>query len=187
MWDKATWEFINTFAAWAAAIATLLAVVLALHYSRRDRKIRLRVYCGIRKIGSMGVPFENWKDILLINVTNIGHRQAVANSIYWKLGIFRPTIAVQTIMPDPNSSPFPVKLADGEQADYRIPLEEFKKNINVFLEEVFEKTFPELRLKYIKIGAETSTGDRFESRIEESFRVWLREQAEIIHNKAKKP
>jgi hypothetical protein len=55
MWDKATWQFINTFADWFAAAGTIAAVIVAIYLARLDKTIRLKVNAGARLMVTAGV------------------------------------------------------------------------------------------------------------------------------------
>src|SRR3989442_3915635 len=52
--DYQFWTFVNSFASWLSAAATVAAVVTALYLARRGDRIRLRVRCGIRIVIAQG-------------------------------------------------------------------------------------------------------------------------------------
>jgi hypothetical protein len=58
--DQETWQYINAASSWLSAIATLAAVVVALHLARKDNRIELEVRAGIRKVGHL----PGGKDVL---------------------------------------------------------------------------------------------------------------------------
>jgi len=167
--DRTTWQFINSFSSWLSAIGTVAAVIVALYLARRDKRIRLQVSAGIRLIVTQGIKGKH-PDFLTIRVTNIGHREAQLTNIGWKVGFFRKKHAVQTTMRDGISSDLPVRLKDGEEASYYIPLD--NRNINWMEDFVkdFMSKYPTIISRSIKIIADTSVGTKFESRIEKGLR-----------------
>jgi len=88
--DHNTWQFINSFAPWLAAIGTLLAVILSLYLARRDRNIRLTVDAGLVVMVPDGGGSS--EDIIMISATNIGHRSVVLTSFFGKLEFLKSTI-----------------------------------------------------------------------------------------------
>ncbi len=171
--DKVIWEFVNTFAPWLAAIGTLAAVVTSLYLAMRDRRIRLNVGAGVRKIATMGQTVDQGADVISIYVTNIGYRSATVTGLFWKCGVFKKTIFEIIPGNDFHSSTLPVKLVDGEEASYRIPQNLFlETNIKTFERRISRK-YLKLRLKFMKIGVYTSIGKTFQFRIEEGLQDWF--------------
>jgi len=79
--DKSTWQFINSFAPWLAALGTLLAVIISLYLARRDKQIRISVNAYITTLIN-SLNNSNQSDrYLCIEVTNTGHRTANITSI----------------------------------------------------------------------------------------------------------
>lgn len=177
--DQETWRFINTFAPWLSAIGTLSAVAVALYLSRRDRRLRLEVSAGRRLIITQGVGEP--QTYLAIKVVNVGHREAEVTSIGWRVGLFRRQCAIQSIMSDGISSTLPVRLKDGEEANYFLPLNEDAKWLNIFVRD-FLLLHPKLWVWTIRIRARTSVGPMFESKIEKGLRDFLLKEVRRQHN-----
>ena len=114
MIDKSTWEFINTFAPWFAAIGTLAAVIVSLYLARQDRRIKLMVSAGHRKMVTPGKQGKH-PDYIVISVTNVGHREAQVTGLGWEVGLIKKEQAYQSIILDGFSSSIPVRLKDGEK------------------------------------------------------------------------
>lgn len=171
IFSEDTWKFINTFAPWFSAIGTITAVILSLHLARRDKHIRLEVTGGHRLIVTPGVPGPH-PEYLVINIVNVGHREAQIKNIGWKVGIFKKRYAVQTTTNDGTSSPLPIRLKDGEEAKYFVPLNEETKWSERFAKDML-KPFPRLQAYFVRVQAFTSVGDTFESRIEKGLREKL--------------
>lgn len=171
LWTQDTWRFINSFAPWLSALGTLSAVLLSLHLARGDKMVRLEISAGHRLIVTPGTPGP-WPEYLSINIVNVGHRDAQVTNIGWKVGILRKRHAVQTTMPDGMSSPLPVRLRDGEEAKYLIPL----NNTTNWLDDFGTKMltpFPWLQCFFVRVQVFTSIGKTFEAPIERGLRTKL--------------
>lgn len=104
----------------------------------------------------------------MIRVVNIGNREAQITNIGWKVGLFGRQNAIQTTSNDGMSSSIPVRLKDGEEANYYIPLTGTNWLENFARE--FLRSFPEIRSRFIKVQVFTSVGRIFEERIEKGLR-----------------
>jgi hypothetical protein len=170
--DENIWKFINTFAPWLSALGTLAVVITSLYLAMRDRRIRLKVKAGFRRIVAIGQTLNQGANVISIYVTNTGYRSVTIIGLYWKFGIFRKRIYEQTPGYDFNSSSLPVKLADGEEASYHIPEIFFKRNLTT-LEQGISKEYLKLGVKFIKIGVYTTLGKTFEYTIEKGLQTWF--------------
>lgn len=131
-----------------------------------------------------GIPGPH-PEYVFINIVNIGHREAQVTNIGWKAGLFKKQHALQTTSNDGLSSPLPVRLRDGEEAKYFIPLSKEKQWLKDFAKGML-LPFPKLRSYFLKIQAFTSVGNKFESRIEKGLREMLVESLKDKkgHNKS---
>jgi hypothetical protein len=131
--DVEFWKFINSFALWFSAFGSLSAVICALYLARQDKRVRLEVVVGHRLILTPGEepPHPSY---LAIKVTNIGHREAQLSNLTWTTGIFKKTHAVQVVSSDSISSPMPIRLKDGEEANYFIRLDDERDWLADFIE-----------------------------------------------------
>jgi hypothetical protein len=164
------WKFINTFAPWLSAFGTICAVILSLHLARRDKTIRLEVSAGHRLRVAPGTPGP-YREYVVIKIVNIGHREAQITGVGWKIGFFRRQWAFHITNNDGMSSNIPIRLKDGEEANYYIPLNKINWLQN-FAQD-FLKSFPTIRSRFIKVAVSTSVGKWFEERIETSLRKML--------------
>lgn len=183
MFDRTTWEFINTFASWFAALGTFLAVVTSLYLARRDMVIRLAVNAGIRKIVLSGQPIVSGQDVVSINVTNVGRRGASVTGIFWKAGILRPDFFEQV---PPASIQLPVKLSDGDEVVFRFPMQQFEQGVLAIIERLAARPFPTLQARSIKAGVYTSAGGPFMTTIEHRLKQWF-VSATLKHRKKQTP
>ncbi len=167
--DRATWEFINSFSPWLSAFGTIAAVVVALYLARVDKRVRLEVSAGMRLIVTPGVSGPH-PEYLAIRIVNIGHREAQVTNIGWKAGLLKKKLAVQTTMKDGLSSDIPVRLKDGQEANYYIPLNENTNWLRDFVKDFLPNKFIRLRSRFIKVTVHTSIGKSFEAQIEKGLR-----------------
>ncbi len=172
MFDTETWKFINTFAPWLSAIGTLIAVIVTIYLSRKDKTVKLKVGAGVRMM--IGDDFMGEPKYLTIYITNVGLRETKVTSIGWKVGYFKKQYAVQGVINDGFSSKLPIKLNDGEEAHYHIPLDKATNWIDKFVQQ-FLINRSKISFKFIKIQVFVSTGDKFESRIENNLKEKLLE------------
>ncbi len=125
------WEIIPL---WLGSIGTLAAVIVALYLARRDRKIKCSVNVNI------SVLFDNFSSsqekYLSITITNRNYRSFKFTGISWRKGIFKKTYLWQVPPQNEYSTSGTVKLEDGDEAKYLIPIDTFEKHI-----------YPELRVK----------------------------------------
>lgn len=166
--DRATWEFINSFSSWLSAFGTIAAVIVALYLARIDKRVRLEVSAGIRLIVTPGVPGPH-PEYLAIRIVNIGHREVQVTNIGWKVGLLKKKLAVQTTIKDGLSSDLPVRLKDGQEASYCIPLNENTNWLRDFVKDFLPNKY-RLRSRFVKVTVNTSIGKSFESQIEKGLR-----------------
>jgi hypothetical protein len=180
IFDKETWEFINTFAPWLSAIVTIFAVVVSLCLARRSESIKLNITAGHRLMATPGIKGP-YPEYLAISIVNTGHRDVQITNIGWKVGFFKKQMqhAIQLIDPDGMSSPLPVWLRYGEQANYYIPLGIKREWLEDFTRD-FYNHHPQSRVKHTKIIVSTSLGKTLESTIEDGLQKII---LEYIENK----
>jgi hypothetical protein len=169
-------KFINTFAPWLAAIGTLAAVWVALYFARNDKRIRLEVNAGHRLMITQGQKGPH-PEYLLIRIVNLGHREAQITNIGWKVGLFKKQHAIQTTIQDGISSRLPVRLKDGEEASYYIPLHGEYSWLDGFINDFYQNN-PKSIVKHTKIQVFTSVGKTFESTIEKGLQKYILEYIE---------
>jgi hypothetical protein len=165
MWN---WQLINSFADWFSALGTIGAVIVALYLAGQDKRIRLRVSAGHRELVSQGLKGPP-PQYLTIRVTNVGHREVQVTGIGWRIGLFKKSYAQQTIMVDGVSSTLPVRLRDGEEAVYYIPLFDEMNWLGRFIEKMLSPALRwRLRFTYVRIF--TSVGKVFEEPLEQGMK-----------------
>lgn len=175
--ETINWPLINSFAGWLSAIGTLLAVIVSLYLARRDSRIRLKTSVGRRKIFTTGPAPPEGKDSIIIAVTNVGRRVTTVTGLFWKNRLVRNAYAMQNPGRAPLSAQIPIRLQDGDEADFTVVLKDFAINDPA----VFVRMLPwprSLTVRFLRMQLRTSTGEIFRARIEKSLRKWLLEYVE---------
>lgn len=112
----------GSVADWVSGIGSLSAVVTALYLSHWSQWVRLAFSC--RHMAAIGTGIQS-QDLVMFSATNIGSRSAVVRNITMRVGVFRPRHAVMMLHHrDLYCAGIPKPLADGESADWGIPLDD---------------------------------------------------------------
>jgi hypothetical protein len=165
---RVDWKFINTFAPWFSALGSLAAVITALYLARTERTVDLKITAGVRVVAA---PPQNPEKCVYVEVVNRGRRRAIVDSILWRLP--RPFSEYEYVwIPSANSlsERIPATLEDGQRARFIGPLEGFTAN---FLEVVGTGWTRRIKARLLRVAVTTSTGRRFERRIEKGLRKAL--------------
>ncbi len=175
--NRETWEFINSFAPWLAALGTISAVVVSLLLALRTTKIKLKTKAAIYNIVAPGQRVSDSPEYVQIQVVNHGFRDATVNGIMWSykpvLGRRRTFVMVPPA--NPYSSTLPAKIAHGDSANFLLTIDEFKRGADTLLDVVLKAKRPESAVGRIRAGVYTSTGDEFLTRIDKTLREQLLE------------
>ena len=142
----------------------MAAVATSLYLASGQTKVKLRVSAAHRFTVWSGEP-QLPKEVLNIEVVNLGLCDVKVIKIEWKAGILRKRYLYQTISESAFSSPLPIHLAHGEQAIYIIPFESWIKNFRQHL-----RPLPRLRVCLLSIQVVTSVGQTKKGRIERELR-----------------
>lgn len=145
------WTKIGALGQLAGALATFLAVIVSLYVVITDRREGVKLVVGKRKIIGGGVNL----DVISFEITNVGARPFVINSIGWRTGWFKRgpqslkyKWAIQLGDNSMFSTQLPHLLQQGQSASVTIPTNMFFKNNSK------EKSLFRSRkfLKYINVG-----------------------------------
>lgn len=180
--DQETWKFINSFAPWLSAMGTLVAVVVALYLSQRDRRIHLKVRASLRVRLVRGGGLGGGARFVSVNISNIGRRATSVTGLGFKF----PTACRGEVLPPlPEGSALPVKLEDGDEAAYLYPLEAFCDGIFAVVPPKSFMPAPSIRLRLARCIVATShrraflvpfTGD-LRQELADRVRILVRPQA----------
>lgn len=169
-------QALEVFGVWFAAIATLLAVYVALHIANRSTRQILKVTARPMLEVSMGggVP----KPIFHISATNLGNRPATITHLGAQAFLNSSSFIVTTGMP--GSSPIPTTLNDGDTAHWRFP-ETTPKDENWYRDFAShfkkESRFKQwLSVRTFRFLVVTSLGNTFFSKPSGEFRKKVLEQ-----------
>jgi hypothetical protein len=170
------WNFINGFSGWLSALGTLLAVIVSLWLARRDSSVRLKVHVGIRKIFVERKIYERpaeEPDFLLIAVTNVGRRVVTVTGLLWKNRLVPRLWVFQMPGEAPLSAQLPIRLQDGDEADFAMPLSGLAA-VNESAD--FKALIPRpriLTIRFLRMLVRTSTGELIASPLEKELRKWF--------------
>lgn len=155
------WAFINSFAAWFAAIGTIGAVIVSLYLASRRQKARAKVRVGSRIIVEEGGKGP-YPEYLMFSIANSGDMPITINQIGWKVGLFKKRAAIQLI-DNTLSSELPIELKHGQEAKWFTPIKRVDRPwIKNFCEYMM---MPKYRTSCFTLRAE------FYSSIGQTFRV----------------
>ncbi|WP_144900673.1 hypothetical protein [Luteimonas cucumeris] len=111
----------GSVADWVSGIGALTAAIVALYLARRSERIRLKGHCGIMVLFFPGGPKQ---DVFVVSATNVGTRSTIVNNIGMRVGRFKnKRQAVIGINATLYSAGVPHALADGQTANWHIPLD----------------------------------------------------------------
>ena len=177
--NKEIWEFINSFAPWLSAFGTLAAVITSLYLARRYDRIALKIKLGIRKAAVLRKDgLEHSEELVWLNITNLGRRSTTITNLHWQPVPWSKKGIIWLAPQNKYSSKFPVSLSDGEDANFALPLEEFRENFKDFAHELFSGINGAVRLSLLKMSVHTSTGAVFKRRPEKPLLKLFRRLAE---------
>lgn len=168
--DRDVWKFVNTFAGWLSAVGTIAAVIVALYLARRDKMIRLDIVAQMMKRLVPGRPPEDYVTVL---IRNLNPRSTLVTHVYWRNPLSRRSTLVQEFGGKLRND-LPRRLADGDEALLSIPLDDFEQNLKEFKSILFP--FPRLKIRFLKVGAITSVGERSEAYVHHTLRNWMLER-----------
>jgi len=156
---------------WFAALATFLAVLVALYLSRKVEKVHLKTHAGLRLvIRGDGSPQE---EHLNISVTNLGERPVTINSAGWAIGKRKHRrFCIQTVS-GRYTSQYPIELAHGKSAQFMVSFLETPNWLDEFAEG-FVKDLSDKSLKTLVAQVHTSVGKTVEVRPEDDLLERLR-------------
>ena len=169
--DSTQVDILNRVPDWITAVGTLLAVIVALYLARRDRLIRCVVNTNIYVL--VDPTQANHPTFVTILVTNIGTRSFVLSSISWRTGLLVRIHFVMIPAINEYSSCFPVKLSDGEQANFYFPIDDFQRTTARTILESRSKLFLPIGIRFVKITAHTTAGHSFTFKVSKPLRNLL--------------
>lgn len=170
--DKEHWDFINSFANWISAFGTVGAVVVSLWLALRPERITLSVSAGIRVVIIPGVQVAPAR-FITISAVNRGKRVAKVTGIGWAYGgrrrkNRRTLLQLPGDPRDGMSSPIPVLLDDGQQAQWMFPKEAWMEQIDKLYSEDWRKT-----IRSFVVEVSTSVGHTFRAPVDQALKEAL--------------
>jgi len=172
----ATWECINSFAAWLSALGTILITGLALWLSVKDRMV------NVKAVLSLGLVAGNDPRLLdtpvyALSITNVGPRPVTVTNHYWYLPFVKGLVVLLPQM-DPElgglCSRLPFEITDGKEGHAFYPCDFFSK-----LDEPEKFLFHKnpltawLRIHFFKVRIATTIGKRVKVTVQRPVRQKL--------------
>lgn len=174
------WTLINSFAPWFSAVGTISAVIVALYLSRKDRP-KLKVKADIQILISNEI--KDRPRYLTIEIVNIGVRPIKVVSVGWTIGLFKKQSYIQILTKDNTdilanlySSNLPIKLNEGDEAKWLIPLDKEDNWVDMFKENL--SFFTRWDLRFTRLVVYTSHGISFKTAIGDGLKKELLKAAE---------
>jgi len=164
--DRTTWQFINTFAPWLAAVATTFSALVALYLGLRSTRIKLRVDCDLWVLQIVGGEQHRLVDL---QATNIGVRDVTLEGIIWTAGLVRKR-RYRQVPPSGFEKLLPAKLLQGEKTKVTFSLLELRFQTNPIFETVRGSRFPKLAVRQLRAGFFTTTGTVCVARLRRGLR-----------------
>ncbi|MCU3440537.1 MULTISPECIES: hypothetical protein [Enterobacter cloacae complex] len=115
--DAADWAFWSMIGTWFAGVATFLAVLTSLYIAFRDKKSFIG---GKVRLGHIFSDIDD-KSVVAISVVNRSLHAVKLKSIFWEVN---GDYEFQQLFRNPASDPLPIRLEHGDEAHYRIILNE---------------------------------------------------------------
>lgn len=113
--ESAYWAKLSMIGTWFSGVATLLAVITSLYIALRDR---MAFIGGTVRCGHI-ITEDDVKPIIGVTVVNRSLHAIKIKAIYWNVGGEND---LQQLFRNAESDPLPVKLEHGDEANFRIIL-----------------------------------------------------------------
>ena len=156
------WLDIGTSA--LSAIGTLLAVIVALYLSRRDRRARIVVSAAIAYLVRPGQTFAEGQRLYSLRATNVGFVTVTVTNLCWRVGFLRRKVLYQVRAEGWLGDAIPKELQHGQFLAVNTDEAEYIGGLFHLLEEIRKHPIPKLTLLSVRAGVETSLGKRFFAR-----------------------
>jgi len=157
--EIALWGVIGT---WVAGLATTGAVIFSLYLLRRSEKVRLSVRAGLRCVFlGDGSP---QREVLMIEVTNLGERTVTVNSVGWSYGLKKARrYCLQMLSSD--SLQYPATLAHGQTGLFQYSVTDHPKALQKFVTDFLQNNTKDL--KTLRAQVHTSVNQSVDTKPEE--------------------
>ena len=168
--DQETWQFINSFAPWLAAVGTIAAVITSLYLAHRRERIKVKVRATLQVLLVQGGGPGHGTEYVGFDVTNVGGRTVTITHLFWKTGILKKRQYAWIPPQNPLSGQLPAKLEDGDRVSFMLEMNTFDSYNESYMKNDLSGWGGRLKVRFIRAGVLTSTNDRFESRVGDGLR-----------------
>lgn len=111
--ESAHWAKLSMIGTWFSGVATLLAVITSLYIALRDR----RSFIGGKVRYGHVITEDDVRPIVGVTVVNRSLHAITIKAIYWDIG---GKNELQQLFKNAESDPLPIRLENGNEANYRI-------------------------------------------------------------------
>lgn len=173
--DKSTWDLVNGFANWFAAVGSVAAAGVALYIANRSARPSAKLSVGHRITIGPGskAPYPEYA---VFRVVNTGDRPIRIVQIGWSIRWPKRRAAVQ-MFEESMSSRLPVDLSHGQEATWYIPLNASEESWPDYFAKGMLMPNYKLSLWSLRAQAFSSVGFVFASKPEDNLLSRLRESS----------
>lgn len=154
---------------WVSGIATVIAVILSIYLAQKQNSSKIKIYADQNWLTYPAIA-ENDADIIVIRITNVGFRDVVVESIFWKPGIFIRGHLVQSPIFEAPSDQLPKQLSPSKSATFIIRTQPFIDTV-VAIRGKQHPVWASITGRTFRVITFISTGERFTTRIGENLRA----------------
>jgi hypothetical protein len=139
------------------------------------------VFATLINVVTPGLALAGTPEFVQIRVVNHGRDAVVAGIGWWRLRGFMKTKNWLQLQPnDHYSTKLPKRLQFGEEAVILFPTDTFNRDAKSLLTDINRSYFPKLRVRLLRVGVFTSTGEHFRVSLEPYMRAFLLERAREV-------
>jgi len=175
---KSTWDIVNGFANWLAAIGSIAAAVVALYIANRSARPTARLSVGHRiSIGSGST--EPYPEYAVFRIVNTGDRPIRIVQIGWTIRWPKHRAAVQ-LYEEALSSRLPVDLSHGQEATWFVPLNAREEHWTEYFAKGMLMPHYRLSLWSLRAQAFSSVGFEFKAKPEHGLLSRLKDACKKV-------
>jgi hypothetical protein len=150
-------EWIDIVTGGLTAVGTVGAVIVALYFSRRDRRQKLSVRASIIINVPWGGLFTEGTKLVSLTATNTGFVPITVTSPCWRIGLLRPKVLYQSAPPGLGMA----ELAHGQVHAVAFQVSQFLSGWHYMRQEIAKYPYPALGLWSLRCGFDTTIGKKF--------------------------
>ena len=150
-------EWIDIVTDVLTAVGTVGAVIVALYFSRRDRRQKLSVRAAIVINVPWGELISEGMKLVMQTATNTGFVPITVTSPCWRIGVLRRKVLYQIAPPRLATA----ELAHGQVHAVTLQVPQFLSGWHNIRQEIAKHPFPRIGLWSLRCGFDTTIGKKF--------------------------